>query len=186
MGPSHFIRTSIISQLFDVLDLTVKEDVSQDLKSSQISQNSTHLAKLTEMIKLTMNPLSPDIEKSCLFNITSGKSTNNEVASFSANVEFIGRKAREKFIEECIEDTTRFEKPMKRNKVHTFASGNTTLKLQGKDKVITAISLMRNLFGSTLFLSLKQRIDVGDVLKYSLTQVPLSLANIELELELKN
>ena len=90
-----------------------------------------------------MNPFSPDIEKSCLFNITSGKSTNDEVASFLLNVEIIGREAREKFIEECIEDTTRFEKPIKLNKVHTFATGNTTFKLQRKDKEIIAISLMR-------------------------------------------
>ena len=176
---SHFIRTSIISQLFEDLDLTVKEDVSQNLKSSQISQNSTQVAKLIEMIKLTMNPFSPNIEKSCLFNITSSKSTNDEVASFLLNVEIIGREAREKFIEECIEDTTRFEKPIKRNKVHTFATGNTTFKLQGKDKKIIAISLMRDLSGSVLFLSLKQKIDMGEVLKYPLTQVPLSLANVD-------
>ena len=50
------------------------------------------------------------------------------------NVESIGREACEKFIEECIEDTTRFEKPIKLNKVYTFAIGNTTFKLQGKDK----------------------------------------------------
>ena len=68
---SHFIRTNIISQLFEDLDLTVKENVSQDLKSNQISQNSTQLSILIEMIKLTMNLFSPDIEKSCLFNITS-------------------------------------------------------------------------------------------------------------------
>ena len=61
---SHFIRTSIISQLFDDLDLTVKEDLSHDLISSQISQSLTQLAKLIEMIKLTMNPFPPDIEKS--------------------------------------------------------------------------------------------------------------------------
>ena len=108
--------------------MTVKEDVSQDLKSSQISQNSTNLAKLIEMIILTMNPFSPDIEKICLFSLTSGKSANGEVASFLLNVEIIGREAREKFIEECIEDTTRFEKPIKRNKVHAFATGNAIFK----------------------------------------------------------
>ena len=73
------------------------------------------------MIKLTINLFSPNIEKSCSFNITSCKSTNDEVASFLLNVEIIGREVREKFIEECIEDTTTFEKPIKRNKVHTFA-----------------------------------------------------------------
>ena len=80
-----------------------------------------------------MNPFSPDS--------LSGNSRNDEVASFLLNVEIIGREAREKFIEECIEDTTRFKKPIKRNKVHTFATGNTGFKLQGKDKEIIAISL---------------------------------------------
>ena len=42
----HFIRTTIISQLFEDHDLTLKEDDSQKLKPSQISESSTHLAKL--------------------------------------------------------------------------------------------------------------------------------------------
>ena len=45
------------------------------------------------MIKLTMNPFSYDIEKCCLLNITSGKSTNDEVASLPLNVESNGREA---------------------------------------------------------------------------------------------
>ena len=60
-----------------------------------------------------------------------------------------------------------------------FATGNVTFKLQGKDKEIITISLMRGLFGSIFFLSLKQTIDMGEVLKYLLTQVPLSPANVE-------
>ena len=50
--------------------------------------------------------------------IRSGKSTNDEVASFLLNVESIGLEARERFFEECIENRTRFEKPIKRN-IHT-------------------------------------------------------------------
>ena len=46
------------------------------------------------------------------------------------------------------------------NKVLTFLTGNTTFKLQGKDKEIIVVSLMRDLFGSTLSHSLKQRIEV--------------------------
>ena len=81
------------------------------------------------MIKLTMNPFSYDIEKCCLLNITSGKSTNDEVASLPLNVESNGREAHEKFIEECTEDTTRYEKPIKRNKVYTFPAGNSIFYL---------------------------------------------------------
>ena len=38
---------------------------------------------------------------------------------------------------------------------------------------------MRDLFGSILFLSLKQRINMGEVWKYPLTQVPLSIVNVD-------
>ena len=38
---------------------------------------------------------------------------------------------------------------------------------------------MRGLFGSIFFLSLKQTIDMGEVLKYLLIQVPLSPVNVE-------
>ena len=68
---SNFIRTTIISQLLEDLDLTIKEDASHNLKPSQISQNSSHFAKLIETIKLTMKRFSCNIEKSCLFDITS-------------------------------------------------------------------------------------------------------------------
>ena len=74
-----------------------------------------------------------------------------------------------------MEDTIRFEKPIKPNKGHIYI----TSKLQGKDKEIIAISLMRDLFGSILFFSLKQRIEMGEVLKYQLTRVPFFLANVD-------
>ena len=64
---SDFIRTSIIS--LEDLNLSVKGDVSQDLKRSQISQNSTHLAKFIKIIKLTMNSFSFNVEENCLFNV---------------------------------------------------------------------------------------------------------------------
>lgn len=48
------------------------------------------------------------------------------------------------------------------------------IHLQGKDEEIFTISLMRDLFGSILFLFPKQRINMGKVLKSWPTQVPLS------------
>ena len=86
------------------------------------------------MIKMTMNPFSCDTKKCYLFDITSGKSKSNEVASFLLNVESISQEAYKKFIEECIKDTRRPENLIKSYKIHTFATGNTTFKHQGKYK----------------------------------------------------
>ena len=66
---SDFICTSIILLLFEDIHLAVKLDVSQDLKPSQISQNSTHLSKFIEIIKLTMKSSLCNVEESFLFNI---------------------------------------------------------------------------------------------------------------------
>ena len=46
------------------------------------------------------NLLLCDIKKCCLFDITSRRSKNDEVASFLLNVESIVREAHEKSIEE--------------------------------------------------------------------------------------
>ena len=62
---SDFICTSIILLLFEDIHLAIKVDVSQDLKPSQISQNSTHLSKFIEIIKLTMNSSLCNVEESC-------------------------------------------------------------------------------------------------------------------------
>ena len=51
----------------------------------------------------------------------SGKSRKNELVSFLLNVENSGRESSEKFIEECFEDTTRFEKSKTSNKINSFA-----------------------------------------------------------------
>ena len=51
----------------------------------------------------------------------SGKSRKNELVSFLLNVENSGREASEKFIEECIEDTTRFEKSKTFKKINSFS-----------------------------------------------------------------
>ena len=69
-------------------------------------------------------------QKTLFIDITSGKSKSNEVASFLLNVESISQEAYKKFIEECIKDTRRSENLIKSYKIHTFATGNTTVKHQ--------------------------------------------------------
>ena len=60
---SHFLRTSVISQVFDDLGMVTKEDVARDLKESQIKRNCKDLNKIMHLIQETMNPFLPEIEK---------------------------------------------------------------------------------------------------------------------------
>ena len=60
----------------------------------------------------------------------------------------------------------------------TFASEAGEHKLKKTDKVVAAC-LVRDLFGCILYHSLQQNIDMAEVLKYSLTPVPLSLSHVD-------
>ena len=64
------------------------------------------------------------------------------------------------------------------NELHIFAIGSGTFTFYAKDKEIIMVSLVRDLF-RYIFLFLKQRIDTGEVLKHSLTQVTLFIENVD-------
>ena len=82
----HFLRTSVISQLFDALVMVTKEDVTRDQKESQIKQNCNDLNKIINLIQETMNRFLPEIQKENLYNIGSGKSASKEIEKFLLNI----------------------------------------------------------------------------------------------------
>ena len=90
----HFIRTSIVSNLFEDLGMTKKEDVSQDLKINQMRKNSKDLCQVMNMIKETINPFADDIDKKHLFNLASGKAASPDTESFLLDIVSTGNKAR--------------------------------------------------------------------------------------------
>ena len=172
---SHFLHTSVISQVFDDLGMVTKEDVARDLKESQIKRNCKDLNKIMHLIQETMNPFLPGIEKGNLYNIGSGKSASKDTEKFLLNVENIGSELRETFINECIFDSNRFEQRIKRQKTATFATEGQKYQM---NKLIE-VRMERDLFGSILFLALQCKIDMGEVLKYPLAPIPLSLCHVD-------
>ena len=119
----------------------------------------------------TINPL-------YLCNIATGKSVSQKNEEFLLNILKIGEEERNKFVMECIEDPSRFNKPTKRQTIYSFATeaGTKNIKL-GDGKIISAC-LIRDLFGSILFLSLERKVDMAEVLSCPLTPVPLSLSHV--------
>ena len=127
---SHFIRTSIISNLFEDLGMTKKEDVSQDLKTNKMRKNSKDLCQVINMIKKTMNPFADDIDKEHLFNIASDKAPSSDTESFLHNIVSTGNKARDKFITECAHHPSHFENPIPRQRLNTFANEGKKFKVK--------------------------------------------------------
>ena len=111
---------SIISNLFNDLDLSKKEDISSKLKPHNIKKDNICINKIITIINDNLNPFQTT-DHGHLYNIANGRSVSPTTANFSLNIFQLGQKERIKFISDCIEYPDRFEKPIKRQKLHTFA-----------------------------------------------------------------
>ena len=139
--------------------MTSKEDISAKLKPFNIKKDNECMNKLLDIIQDNLNPFHQDIDHSRLYNIATGKSVKKETEEFLLNVTSIGNDLREKFIVECIADPSRFEKRISKVKLHTFATEVGRKKILNKDGKLIETCLLRDLFGSVLFLSLQRMID---------------------------
>ena len=84
---------------------------------------------------------------------------------------------RNTFILEYIEDPTRFNKSIKHQTIHSFATEGTK-DIKVSDGKIISVCIMRVLFASILFLSPERKVDMAEVLLYPLTPVPLLLSHV--------
>ena len=169
---------SVVSDIFSEYDLTGKEDITKDICHYKIRNDNASLDKIKEMIKETMNPFDVNIDPDKLYNLGTGKAVSNKTEEFMLNIKANGEKYKKAFLEECIIDSLRFEKPIKRQTLHTFATESGKHKVK-KDGKVVAACLIRDLFGSILNISLQRKIDMGEVLSYPLTPVPLSLCHVD-------
>ena len=169
----------VLSEVLAKLDLITKEDVSQDLKPNRIMKNTRDLEKILRSVQENMNPSSEEENKELLFNIGTGKSCKQETAEFSLNVNKIGQKSLEDFIIQYIKDLKLFEECVRRHKILNFGNESVSFSLRGANNKLIAVEMVRDLFGSILFLALQRKIDMAEVLSFPLTPTPLSLSHVD-------
>ena len=158
------------------MGLTRKEDVTEELKSHRMNKNCQDLEKLINGIAETMNPFSGLIDKNYLFNIVTGKATQKKTATFLLDIMETGRKTRDQVIEDSVKDSGRFSRSIKRQKIENYATQAGRFKVtRVSDKKLVTVT--RDLIGSILFHILQAKVDMGEVLRYLLILVPLSLCH---------
>ena len=105
-----------------------------------------------------------------------GKVSQEETATFLLDVMETGKKVKDQFIEDCVKDSGRFSRPIKRQKIKNFTTQAGRFKVTCTSvKQLVTVTMTRDLFGSILFHALQAKVNMGEVLQYSLTHVPLSL-----------
>ena len=84
-----------------------------------------------------------------------------------------GKEWCDKFTSECFADPNRFEKLIPRHKVKIFTNVAMKVKVSTKDMKIREDQGTRYIFGRRLFLALNEKLDLHEILKFSLTPVPM-------------
>ena len=146
--------------------------IFETLKPHNIKNDNMCLGQILDMIKANMNPL----EQLILYIYLTLHQVNlfhKKTKEFLLNISKIGEEERNKFILEYIEDPTRFNKSIKRQTIYSFPTEAGTKNIKVGDGKNISACLIRDLFGSILFLSLGCKVDIAEVLSYPLTPVSL-------------
>lgn len=174
---THSLRTSIISNLMNFVNMRQPDDITNDLKKSVTMKYQKKLDVLLDTINERMNPFSNELSKDHLYNILSGTSVSDEIYEFLSSVETTGNKQRINFLLETSIDADRFDKAISKNAIKNFAFKNKkTVKINNKVK---EVSIQRDIFGRLLYTAIQNGINLEKVLSYPLTPVPFSMCHTD-------
>ena len=91
------------------------------IKPNRIKKANASVGQVLHVLTEMVNPFEMTGE-SPLFNIATGKSVVSETENFLLNINVIGDRERNKFIDECRERPERYEERIKRQKLSTFTT----------------------------------------------------------------
>ena len=151
-------------------------DVEVELRPAQIERDRRDLQNVIKQIEDSCNPFSATIRNESLCNIQTGRQASQTVEENLLNVPSLGRLQRLQFVEECIQNPERFEKPIKKNKIPTFVS-ECVQNRRTPNKNVAYLKCTRNLMGCVLILATSEGVDLRHVLSFPLTPVSLSLCH---------
>lgn len=173
---THTIRMAITTQFLEFLDIFRSSESSDNEYKNKIFNRQ--LKQFTEEVCKNINPFSSEINRFKLFNLSSGKAATEDISEFLLNVECNGLKQMRTFIEECQNDISRFNRPIKRNAIRNFSVEIYKTK-NATGKPINETKTERNILGHVLCLALENKIDLSKILSHPLTTVPHSLAHCD-------
>ncbi|CAG9762688.1 unnamed protein product [Ceutorhynchus assimilis] len=174
---THAVRTHATTMMTELCGMKKGDDTVKDLKKSTIQHWRKKLVTLLDFMQNCTNPFSKNLEKSHLYNVSSGQTVSDEIYEFLSSVESSGEQQRNKFISECLKKPERFDQPISKNKIINFNFGNKKkVKIAGQVK---EIKIQRDVFGRLLCASLEKNIDLEKALSYPLVPVSFSFCHLE-------
>ncbi|EFX79054.1 hypothetical protein DAPPUDRAFT_245429 [Daphnia pulex] len=173
----RYLQTSVVSYLLDKVGMSTKDDASRESHPSRIKKDKKDFDSVVEFMENCINPFSSEAQD--LVNISRGKVASEETTRFLLNVMSNGEKMRDEFIQNFCNDPESFERPIRRQRLQTFASEGVRIKKTRTDGKVQELTMERDLFGRILVIALEEKVDIRNVLEYPLTPVPLCFSHLD-------
>lgn len=175
---THSIRTYLVHQFYEFIGIVKLDDLSESINENK--KFAEKVEKYMCAVGQSLNPFDENLNKCRSFNISTGKAASDETSGFLLNVLSIGKSGLRSFIEECKSSSKRFDEPIRRNKVFTFASEIFKPKKSAKNnEKISEIKLEKEVIWQILCMALQREMNLEAVLSYPLTNVPHMLAHAD-------
>ena len=171
-------RASVVDSCRRMAGINSANDSShKDRSHSQISRDDVDMKNL-QIIASDCNPFDPSIEQ--LTSIVSGRIALQDVEKDLMNAHEKGEQLFHAFVEERLVNKTKdFYSPVTRANLKTFSSmkaGSTMKMADGRKYILKADS---KVFHQMLVIAQTRKLDMRDVLKYSLGPIPWSIATAD-------
>ncbi|KAK6175748.1 hypothetical protein SNE40_014141 [Patella caerulea] len=169
-------RASINHQCEKLAGVTKDVKSRKDLDNSRKKRDEA-IVRLTDCIKEMINPFNTNNGLD-LVSISSGVVATDSVTKDLLEAYDIGDSALIKFIEERLTSNSKpFHEPIKQMKLKTFTNQDK-LKMRTKSGKDVALQSDRKLFSRLLIISQHRKIDLKEVMKYSLGPLSYPLASL--------
>lgn len=172
---TYGFRMSVQSNFYKGIGMTQNHDTEESMyKSKYFNQK---VRDMIEYINNTGNPFDDSLSSGKLFNLVTGRAASDETSNFLLNVIDKGKEQMHTFMKECEQDMGRFNKPLRRNQIKTFANEKPKIKSSCLSNTITEIKMERNIISRILCIAQENKIDLVNIFSYPLTNTPHSLTH---------
>ena len=166
-------RAQYVEATLDMADMTASEaSAHKELRVSQMQNSENNVKKITEAVLGFTNPFQVE-NKEELYCLSSGIPATQEVSNSLLQALELGKDEMVTFFEKwLVHKSVKFQEPIQRMKIKTFASMQTSQKIKSTQSKLIEVRAERNVFAQLVLLSLKNNIDLEIIMSYQLGPVP--------------
>ena len=119
---TNSMRSEMVNNVLEIADLDKPIDGTKELRAPRIAKNKEDVQKVENLIKDTLNPFEKSTSVDALCNIRTDRKREIEGQTYLLMSVHEDVSIRDKFIEECQNNTQRFEEAITMQNISNFAT----------------------------------------------------------------